>query len=123
MLVNKPGETATWNFGHYTDTGTLAWQGGSYAPIDDVVNDINRFTRDNPELVILEISHVNRIFINGQASSTRRGPTEEEWQPLWKSSPKSRNAAPLSMSTKTDANESVSTTCLSKNTSRMVQLC
>lgn len=40
--------------------------------------------KDNAELVIVDISHVYRIFINNPISSTKGSPSLSEWQDLFK---------------------------------------
>ena len=87
MLANPSGETVTsWSCGHYTGEaeGKIGWQGANCVPIKEVVDDLNRFTKDNAELVIVDISHVYRIFINNPISSTKGSPSLSEWQDLFK---------------------------------------
>lgn len=46
--------------GHYTEltiAGVNSWQGANGQSMASVISDINSFTRDNPELVILYLSH------------------------------------------------------------------
>jgi len=52
-----------WVCGHYTDTGKwpLGWQGGDGASIDEVIDNVNRFTDENKELVIIDISHTKNM--------------------------------------------------------------
>ncbi|RSL98806.1 hypothetical protein CDV31_012437 [Fusarium ambrosium] len=50
-----------WYCGHYTPQGQkfgVGWQGGSGASIDELVEQINGYTRNHGELIILKISHV-----------------------------------------------------------------
>ncbi|KAJ7756355.1 PLC-like phosphodiesterase [Mycena metata] len=50
---------SNWYCGHFSDINFgLDWQGGCGATIDEVVADVNRFTSEHPELVILDISHI-----------------------------------------------------------------
>src|SRR5688572_604235 len=61
-FANLPGTAEfSWNCGHYTGqaAGKIGWQGGSCAPIQEVVNQINDFTNDHAELIILDITHIN----------------------------------------------------------------
>ncbi|KAJ4207675.1 hypothetical protein NW759_013907 [Fusarium solani] len=61
-LHNSLSGTQTgWYCGHYTPEGQkfgVGWQGGSGASIDELVEQVNEYTRDHAELVILKISHV-----------------------------------------------------------------
>ncbi|EEU36241.1 uncharacterized protein NECHADRAFT_87106 [Fusarium vanettenii 77-13-4] len=55
------GTQSGWYCGHYTPEGQkfgVGWQGGSGASIDELVEQVNEYTRDHAELVILKISHV-----------------------------------------------------------------
>ncbi|RSL48410.1 hypothetical protein CEP54_012939 [Fusarium duplospermum] len=55
------GTRTGWYCGHYTPQGQkfgIGWQGGSGASIDELVQQVNEYTRDHAELVILKISHV-----------------------------------------------------------------
>ena len=56
--ANKP-----WSCGHGTDSGlgALGWQGAIGASIQDVVADINRFTKDKEELIFLDVNEINVI--------------------------------------------------------------
>lgn len=50
-----------WYCGHYTPEDQrfgVGWQGGSGASIDEVVEQVNEYTRDHGELIILKISHI-----------------------------------------------------------------
>ncbi|KAJ7735887.1 PLC-like phosphodiesterase [Mycena metata] len=50
---------ANWYCGHFSPIGyALDWQGGCGATIDEVVADVNKFTSEHRELVILDISHI-----------------------------------------------------------------
>ena len=64
--------------GHY---GKLAgeWQGADGGSIDDVIKDINKFTKDHKELIILDLSH-DLNYDNSPAS----GFTQSEWTALYK---------------------------------------
>ncbi|CAH0056153.1 unnamed protein product [Clonostachys solani] len=68
-LANNPAQGSnpkfSWNCGHYTPEGAdkVGWQGGSCAPIDEVVGHINRFTENNAELIIVDITHVMSLLI------------------------------------------------------------
>jgi hypothetical protein len=42
----------------------LAWQGGCGPLIDQVIDDVNSFTTNNPELIILSVSHTRRFLID-----------------------------------------------------------
>ena len=43
--------------GHYSDIKPLGWQGGNGQSIADIVKETNKFTAENGELVMFEISH------------------------------------------------------------------
>ena len=78
-LANRPGRPEdgipqfSWNCGHYTgEGGNIGWQGGSCGLISEVISDINRFTKDNAELIILDVTHVACIFILDPISSQKQ---------------------------------------------------
>ncbi|TFK64716.1 PLC-like phosphodiesterase [Pluteus cervinus] len=75
---------ARWNCGHYTGEAAdkIGWQGGSCVPMQEFVDDLNRFTKDNAELVIVDISHVYNIVIKNPRSSIEVGVQEGVWQML-----------------------------------------
>lgn len=55
------GTQTGWYCGHYTPEGQkfgIGWQGGSGASIDELVEQVNEYTRDHAEVVIIKISHV-----------------------------------------------------------------
>ncbi|KAJ4172206.1 hypothetical protein NW754_002396 [Fusarium falciforme] len=55
------GTQTGWYCGHYTPEGQkfgVGWQGGSGASIDELVEQVNEYTRCHAELVIIKISHV-----------------------------------------------------------------
>ncbi|KAF2141878.1 uncharacterized protein K452DRAFT_34954 [Aplosporella prunicola CBS 121167] len=43
--------------GHYSDTKVVGWQGANGQSLTDIINEINSFTEQYHELVILDISH------------------------------------------------------------------
>lgn len=43
--------------GHYSDTGIVGWQGANGQSLSDMIDNINTFTADYDELIILDISH------------------------------------------------------------------
>ncbi|EKG14873.1 hypothetical protein MPH_07913 [Macrophomina phaseolina MS6] len=43
--------------GHYSDTGIVGWQGANGQSLSDIINNINSFTAQYDELIILDISH------------------------------------------------------------------
>lgn len=50
--------------GHYGFVSPLnSWQGTNGESIDNIINDINSFTANNKELVIINLSHVSRVAI------------------------------------------------------------
>ena len=51
-------EGGTYYTGHYDDVGEeIGWQGGSGQPISEIISQINSFTDNHSELIILNISH------------------------------------------------------------------
>lgn len=73
-LEIRPTLTAdTLACGHYTGEAEkkIGWQRGSCLEIKEVVDDLNHFTKDNAELVIVDITHFQRIIIDDPISSTR----------------------------------------------------
>ncbi|PPQ64851.1 hypothetical protein CVT24_008215 [Panaeolus cyanescens] len=73
-----------WACGHYTGEAkaALGWQGANCMEIREVVDELNRFTQDNAELIFVEITHIHRIFINNPISSTERAANDDEWNSL-----------------------------------------
>ena len=86
--------------GHYTGEGEdkIGWQGGDGVLIKEMVDDLNRFTRDNAELVILEIKNINRIIIDNPISSTQRGLNPDEWNTLFDALAKIENLFTITQS-------------------------
>jgi len=79
-----PGE---WACEHFTATNDwLGWQGANGQSIRDVVDDVNRFTDENPELVVIDVSHIYRIFLLNKLSTKANymeGPSSEQYNQLW----------------------------------------
>ncbi|EJF64505.1 PLC-like phosphodiesterase [Dichomitus squalens LYAD-421 SS1] len=64
LIKDSPGDAGTWRTGHFSPLGgVLDWQGGCGASIDEVINDINNFTKDHSELIILDVSHVTHLLL------------------------------------------------------------
>lgn len=87
--LTSPGpgkEPGDWACGHFTGEAqdTIGWQGANCLEIQEVVDDMNRFTQDNAELIIVDITHTSCIFIKNPISSTRRDPNSDEWKSLLK---------------------------------------
>ncbi|PPQ74029.1 hypothetical protein CVT24_012625 [Panaeolus cyanescens] len=81
----KPNaEPGNWACGHFTGEASdkIGWQGANCMEIREVIDEVNRFTQDNAELVIVEISHIYRVFIDNPKSSTARDPNDDEWNSL-----------------------------------------
>jgi hypothetical protein len=80
----SPGE---WSCGHFTATNDwLGWQGANGQLIRDVVGDVNRFTDENPELVVIDVSHIYRIFLLGKwdpRPNYKEDPSQEQFNQLW----------------------------------------
>lgn len=62
--------------GHYSHIAVLGWQGGSGQTIDQIIQQINNFTTENKELIILNLSH----GYNGDAGF--RHFNQSEWDTL-----------------------------------------
>jgi hypothetical protein len=79
-----PGE---WACGHFTATNDwLGWQGANGQLIREVVDDVNRFTDENPELVVINASHIYRIFLMDKLSTTanyKEDPSPGHLDQLW----------------------------------------
>ncbi|KAH0422952.1 hypothetical protein CcaCcLH18_12504 [Colletotrichum camelliae] len=90
VLTSKSGtqDDPSWYCGHYTNVGdAIGVQGASCVPIQKVVDDINTFTRNNPELLVIHIKRTQRIHISPATpsnplggESTEREPTYREWE-------------------------------------------
>lgn len=46
--------------GHFTSAGPLGSQGAYGEKLDDVIDDVNKFTKEHKELVVLRITHLTR---------------------------------------------------------------
>lgn len=69
----------TYYTGHFGNTESpVGWQGGTGQSIGDMVDQVNRFTLTNPELIILHISH------DLNTDQRYRGFSQEEWNGLFK---------------------------------------
>ncbi|PWN92616.1 PLC-like phosphodiesterase [Acaromyces ingoldii] len=80
-LASENDETKpSWNSGHYSNT-TIGWQGASCTPIDDIVVDVNNFTSENAELIVLDVSHVQAFQIH-TVITDQRGASEADWLDL-----------------------------------------
>ena len=42
---------------HYSKNDTFGWQGASGQTMDEIVKQINAFTRENHEVIILNVTH------------------------------------------------------------------
>ena len=72
-------DNAKYHTGHYGKPGwTTGWQGADGGSIDDVIKDINKFTKDHKELIILDLSH----DLNYDPSPAR-GFSQSEWDKLY----------------------------------------
>ncbi|KAF8645875.1 hypothetical protein AX16_007533 [Volvariella volvacea WC 439] len=66
--------------GHYSEVvDDKTWQGGNGQPMDEVIDQINEFTRDNKELIILELSHDLNTDVGNNAY---RPFNQDEWNRL-----------------------------------------
>ncbi|OON36510.1 hypothetical protein BTJ39_21290 [Izhakiella australiensis] len=68
--------------GHYTeiDAGLIkSWQGANGQSIESVINDINEYTKENAELIILHLSH----DLDTDVGNSKYSPfTQEQWGDL-----------------------------------------
>ncbi|KAH7096596.1 hypothetical protein BKA62DRAFT_833862 [Auriculariales sp. MPI-PUGE-AT-0066] len=58
-----------WATHHSTDTGAFGIQGGITAALDVILDDVNRFTRDCAELVVLRMSHYAHLEVIDESSA------------------------------------------------------
>ncbi|CAH1392315.1 unnamed protein product [Nezara viridula] len=65
--------------GHYSKIPGGLWQGGNGQFLDSIINDINDFTREHKELVIVHLSHA----LNTDVGKKYRSFNEEEWNRLF----------------------------------------
>ncbi|RVX66874.1 hypothetical protein B0A52_09604 [Exophiala mesophila] len=62
--------------GHYTKTDDFGWQGSAGESIDEIIDEINEFTKSNAELIILHLTH-------SANTDTDYSPFDEgEWESL-----------------------------------------
>ncbi|PPQ70196.1 hypothetical protein CVT24_003912 [Panaeolus cyanescens] len=80
-LNAPPGNWACGNFTGPTGDNDR-WQGANGVEICEVIDDINRFTQHNAELVIVNITRVYRVFIDKSVHPTGRDPNQDEWSSL-----------------------------------------
>lgn len=67
--------------GHYSKIDAInSWQGGNGEKIEDIINDINSFTQDKTELVILNFSHDLNTDVG---NSDYRPFNQDEWNNLY----------------------------------------
>lgn len=65
--------------GHYSDIDVLGWQGANGQKISDIIAQINSFTANNKELVILNLSH----DLNTDVGRDYRSLNQGEWNSLF----------------------------------------
>lgn len=74
----------TYSTGHYSridiNDNARTYQGGDGATMDEVINDINNFTSNHQELIILNFSHEFRTDLG---NPNYRGFTPSEWEGLF----------------------------------------
>ena len=51
----------SWWCSHFGDTG-VGWQGATGQKADEVIDDVNRFTQNHKELVVLRLTHVQHTY-------------------------------------------------------------
>ncbi len=66
--------------GHYSLIVDMSWQGGNGQSIASIIEDVNRFTATNKELVILYLSHDYNTDVGNMSY---RHFTQEEWDGLF----------------------------------------
>jgi hypothetical protein len=69
--ANRDKEENIWYCDHFNDCAVIGQQGGLGPTIAEIINDVNQFTAENSELVILQISHVNEILSIGRTFGER----------------------------------------------------
>lgn len=79
-----------WVSGHYTfvDQSPInSWQGGDGESIQSIIDQVNRFTSDHQELIVLSVSHVQILNDRGLFSPFQRddfrAPNADEWKDLF----------------------------------------
>jgi len=80
-LIKGPQE---WVIGHWEvpwETEGHGWQGGNCLTMEEVIGDLNRFTEENAEVIIVEISHEYHIY-SDNFDSTTAGLDSEGWKSL-----------------------------------------
>ena len=65
--------------GHYSDFGFLGWQGANGQSIDSIISQINDFTSENKQLVVLSLSHAYNTDVGRHYRSFNQG----EWNQLF----------------------------------------
>lgn len=70
------GQFAT---GHYSFIENTSWQGGNGQSIASIIDDVNTFTANNAELVILDLSH---DLDTDLGNSSYAGFTQQQWDAL-----------------------------------------
>ncbi|PPQ70197.1 hypothetical protein CVT24_003913 [Panaeolus cyanescens] len=73
-----------WACGNFTGPAVdkVQWQGANGIELHDAIDDINRFTQDNIEVVFVEITRVYRVFIGKSTAPSGREPNQDEWNSL-----------------------------------------
>jgi hypothetical protein len=79
--VISDGQYLTGHYGHIEMLGIGTWQGANGQSISSIIDDINTFTADNKELVILYLSH----DLNTDLGNNAYAPfTQTEWNKMFK---------------------------------------
>lgn len=66
--------------GHYSHIGNVTWQGANGQSIQSIISDINSFTSNNQELVVLNLSHSLNTDVG---NNSYRPFTQSEWEQLF----------------------------------------
>ncbi|KZT08124.1 PLC-like phosphodiesterase [Laetiporus sulphureus 93-53] len=65
--------------GHYSDIEVIGWQGGNGQSFADIIDEINTFTDDNAELIVLNLSH----DLDTDLDPDYEPFTQEQWDALF----------------------------------------
>jgi hypothetical protein len=90
-----------WVAGHYSEAGDAVWLGGNGMAISDVVKQVNDFTKDHQELIIINLSHTL------DTDNDYKDLTQDQWNDLFEELKGINNRFTQENSGKTDFSESV----------------
>lgn len=80
-IIGSPSEYyyLTGHYGHIKELAT--WQGANGQPVSTIVDDINKFTKNKKEVIILNLSHALNTNVG---NNSYRPFTQEEWNGLFR---------------------------------------